>query len=70
MGLSKATVDALIGEYKVALLLEDELEEKDVKLATEVDVLVNEMRANKKQITSLRAILKSNAVDVKALFKS
>ena len=67
VGLSPKTVDALISEYKRALSNFEILEKRDGKLALQVEEIVDDMRDNKKQITSLRAILKANDVDTKNL---
>ena len=65
--LSKDTIDSLIAEYRDAKSDEIALLEQETKLAGYITDQAVTMRANKKQITSLRAILKANDVDTKAL---
>ena len=67
MGLATNTLAALREEYVSALTEQDVLAVKDEELNAKVNELIDEIRANKKQITSLRAVLKANGVDVKTL---
>jgi hypothetical protein len=67
MALSKDTIDSLIAEYKEALTDEIILVGQDESLSLDVHEMAQDMRDNKKQITSLRAILKANDVDIKSI---